>query len=164
MVNTLEIACLSSAAAAALAYLAYRVAEGQPTLPVEVDGDMVFVPKILFDILSDLRSFSVRYEPARRRIHEGPRLPDDQFAVVLQADRKWEVYVPFTRMLVSTEIRSVDTTYSIQDEFNALYERVTITCAKDGEVEDDLVSFREQQKGKIHEVQVSRCQFDGDFL
>jgi len=91
MVNALEIACLSSAAAAALAYLAYKVAEAQSTLPVEVNGEMVFVPKILFDILADLRGFSIRYNAARRRIHEGPRLPDDQYALVLQADRKWQV-------------------------------------------------------------------------
>ena len=95
MVNTLEIACLSSVVAAALAYLAYKAVEGQITLPVEVDGEMVFVPKIVFDILGDIRSFSIRFGPARRRIHEGPRLPDDQYAAVLEADRKWQVYVPF---------------------------------------------------------------------
>lgn len=96
MGNTLEVACLSSAAAAALAYLAYKVVEGQSTIPVEVDGEMVFVPKIVLDILSDLRKFSIPYDDAITRITERPRLPEDQYAVVLQADEKWQMYVPFT--------------------------------------------------------------------
>ena len=93
MVDSLGITCLSSAAAAALAYLAYKVVEGRTTLPVEVDGEVVFSPKIVLDILVDIRGFSIRFGPARRGTHEGPRLPDDQYAAVRQADRKWQVYV-----------------------------------------------------------------------
>lgn len=163
MVNTLEIACLSSAAAAALAYLAYKIDEGQPTLPVEVDGEMVFVPKILFDILSDLRKCSIAYNDAISRIVKGAPLPDDEYAVVLQADRKWQVYVPFTQLVVFKGIRSIDTVHSVQSEFNALYKRVTTICAEGGEVGDDLLSYREQQKVKIQEVRVSRLPSDGSF-
>ena len=54
-------------------------------------------------------------------------------------------------------------TYSIQDDFDALYERVTAACAKGQEVEDDLISFREQQKVKIHEIQASRRRSDANF-
>ena len=60
------------------------------------------------------------------------------------------------------EIRDANMTYSIEGDFKALYERVTTACAKGREIEDDLVSFREQQKVKIHEIQVSHCQVDGD--
>jgi hypothetical protein len=102
MVNTLEIACLSSAAA--LAYLVYKANSGPPMLPVEVDGETVFAPKALFDIMADLSEFSVGYNNAISRISEGPRLPDDQYAVVLQADGKWQVYVPLIRLLVSRDL------------------------------------------------------------
>ena len=95
MVNPLEIACFSSAAAAALAYLAYKATDGQSTLPVEVDGEMVFVPKTLIDILSDLSEFSLHYNNAISRIHEGPPLPEDQYALVVEADGKCHVYVLF---------------------------------------------------------------------
>jgi hypothetical protein len=54
--------------------------------------------------------------------------------------------------------------YRVRDEFDALYDRVTATCTKGGEVEDDLPSFREQQKARIHEIQVSRCHFNDEFL
>ena len=95
MGNTLGVACLSSVVAAALAYLAYKVVGDQSTIPVEVDRKMVLVPKTVLDILSDLRKFGIPYNDAIARIHEGPCLPEDQYAVVLQADGKWEMYVPF---------------------------------------------------------------------
>lgn len=60
-------------------------------------------------------------------------------------------------------MRSVDTIYSVQEEFSALYKRVTVACARGEEVEDDLLSYREQQKAKIEEVRVSRYRFDEDF-
>ena len=94
MVNTLEIACLSSAVA--LAYLVYKANGEQSTLPIEVDGEMVFVPKTLIDILSDMSDFSLHYNNAISRIHEGPPLPEDQHALVAQADRKCHSCVPFT--------------------------------------------------------------------
>ena len=157
MVNTLEIACLSSAVA--LAYLVYKASGGQSTLPVEVDGEMVFVPKTLVDIMSDLRKFSLGYNNTMSKIHEGPRPPDDEYALVMQADKKCRVYVPFTQLVVSREIRGIDTSYSVRQEFNRLYDRVTTTCVKGGEVEDDLMAYREQQKASIHEIQVSRAEF-----
>lgn len=89
MISTLEIACLSSAVA--LAYLVYTASSGQSTLPVEVDGEMVFVPKTLIDIMSDLSKFSLGYNSAMSRIHEGPHLPDDEYALVVRADRKCRV-------------------------------------------------------------------------
>lgn len=94
MVNALEIACLSSAVA--LAYLVYKVNGGQSTLPVEVDGEMVFVPKTLIDIMSDLSEFSLSYNNTMSRIHDGPRPPEDQYALVVQADRKCQACVTFT--------------------------------------------------------------------
>ena len=160
MDNTLEVACLSSITAVALAYLAYKVVEGQSTIPIEVGGEIVFMPKTVLDILSDLRKFGIPYNDAITRIHEGPCLPEDQYAVVLQADGKWEMYVPFW---LFREMCSVDTVYSVQDEFTALYKRVITACAKNEEIEDDLLSYREQQKAKIQEVRVSRCRFDEDF-
>lgn len=62
---------------------------------------MVFVPKIVLDILADLRKFGIPYDDAITRIHEGPGLPDDEYAVVLQADGKWQMYVHFTWFVVS---------------------------------------------------------------
>ena len=150
MVNTLEIACLSSAFA--LAYLVYKVSGGQSTLPVEVDGEMVFVPKTLIDIMSDLSEFSLNYNNTMSRIHDGPRLPEDEYALVVQADRKCQACVTFA---ISIGFRGTDMTYSIRDGFNALYDRVTAICARGGEVEDDLLAYREQQKVEIHEIQVS---------
>ena len=99
MVNPLEIACFSSAAVAALAYIAYKATDGQSTLPIGVDGKMVFVPKTLIDIMFDLSRFSLGYNAAMARIHEGPRLPDDQYALVLQADKECHVYVAFPRLV-----------------------------------------------------------------
>ena len=58
-------------------------------------------------------------------------------------------------------VRGVDTTYSVRQEFNKLYDRIAATCAKGGEVEDDLMAYREQQKLKIHEIQVSRANLIG---
>jgi len=95
MVSTLEIACLSSAVA--LAYLVYKVNGGQTTLPVEVDGEMVFVPKALIDIMSDLSEFSLNYNKTMSRIHDGPRLPEGEYAMVVQADRKCQACVTFTQ-------------------------------------------------------------------
>ena len=83
-------------AAAALAHLAYKIVEGQTTIPIEVDGEIIFVPKIVLYVLSHLRRFNISYDDAITRIHEGPRLAADQYAVVLEADSKWQMYVPFT--------------------------------------------------------------------
>jgi len=162
MVNTLEIACLSSAVA--LAYLVYKVSGGQSTLPVEVDGEMVFVPKTLIDIMSDLSEFSLSYNNTMSRIHDGPSLPEDQYALVVQADRKCQVCVTFTESTVSKGARGADLAYSVREGFNALYDRVTAACARGREVEDDLLAYREQQKAGIHEIQVSWSSLDVHFL
>jgi len=61
MGNTLEVACLPSAAAA-LAYLAYKIVEDQTAIPVEVDGGTAFVSKIVLDTLSDLRRFNIPHD------------------------------------------------------------------------------------------------------
>ena len=155
MGNTLEIACSTSAVAAALAYLAYKVSEGQSTLPVEVNGEMVFVPKPLIDALYDVANFSVRYNMVIKGFHEGPRAPEDQYAVILQAEKKWQRYVSITRMTIFMNLEWVGNPCSVNDDFNMLYERVTTICAKGEEVEDDLVAFREAQKVRIEEVQVT---------
>lgn len=109
MGNTLEIACSTSAVAAALAYLAYKVSEGQSTLPVEVNGEMVFVPKPLIDALYDVANFSVRYNMVIKGFHEGPRVPEDQYAVILQAEKKWQRYVSITRMTIFMNLEWVET-------------------------------------------------------
>ena len=53
--------------------------------------------------------------------------------------------------------------YSVRQEFNRLYDRVAATCARGEEVEEDLMAYREQQKVKIHEIQVSRANLIGNF-
>lgn len=60
-----------------------------------------------------------------------------------------------------SEIRSIDTTQSVREEFNRLYDRVTATCARGEEVEEDLMAYREQQRMKIHDIQVSWAEFMG---
>jgi len=156
MVSPLEIACFSSATAA-LAYLAYKFTDGQVTLPIEVEGKVVYAPKALFEIMFDLSEFSVGYNDTMSKIHEGPPLPEDQYAPVVLADRKCQTCVPFTWLIVSGGTRGVDMNYSVREGFNELYDRVTTTCAKGEEVEEDFTAYREEQKVKIHEIQVSRC-------
>ena len=162
MVSTLELACYSSVAAAALAYLAHKVTDGQSTLPIEVDGKMVFVPKALVDILFDLSKFSHSYNNTISKIHEGPPPPEDQYALVVQADRKCRVYVPYTRLVVFGTIRDIDMNHRVRNSFSALYDRVTTTCANGGEVEDDLLAYREEQRLRINEIEVSMRQLGGD--
>lgn len=55
----------------------------------------------------------------------------------------------------------IDATDNVRQGFNRLYDRVAATCVKGGEIEDDLMSYREQQKLKIHEIQVSRVNLIG---
>ena len=97
MVSTLELTCYSSAATAALAYLTHRVVDGQSTLPIEVNGKVVYAPKALVEILFDLSNFSLGYNSTMSKIHEGPPPPEDQYALVVQADRKCHAYVHFMR-------------------------------------------------------------------
>jgi len=163
MVSSFETACFSSATAA-LAYLAYKFTDGQATLPIEVDGKVVYAPKTLFEIMYDLSEFSVGYNDAMRKIHEGPPLPEDQYASVVLADRKCQGCVPFPRLAISRGTHGVGINYSVREGFNALYDRVTTTCAKGEEVEEDLSAYREEQKVKIREIQVSRHLLGAHFL
>lgn len=153
-----------SSATAAIAYLAYKFTDGQATLPIEVDGRVVYALKALFEIIFDLSKFSIGHNDTMSKIHEGPPLPDDQYASVVLADRKCQVCVPFTQLIVSGGICGVDMNYSVREEFNELYDRVTTTCAGGGEVEEDFLAYREEQKAKIHEIQVCLCWLGVDFL
>lgn len=54
--------------------------------------------------------------------------------------------------------------YSVREGFNALYDRVTAVCARGGEVEDDLLAYREQQKVGIHEIRVSCSPFGAHYM
>jgi len=62
----LEIACLLSAGEP-LPHLHTShttVLTDSPKVPIKVNGKMIFVPKILFDILSDLSGFAICYDKA----------------------------------------------------------------------------------------------------
>jgi len=89
--------------------------------------------------------------------------------VSLRTSTQWcrRLVVSDRRMFLSLdwlfrEMSGVDTVYSVQEEFSALYKRVTAACARGEEVEDDLF-YREQQKAKREEIRVSRYRFDEDF-
>ena len=119
MGNTLEVACLSSAA---LAYLAYKIVEDKTAIPVEVYGGIAFVPKAVLNTLSDLRRFNIPYADAITRIMK------DRISPRASMQWCWRLMVSGRCMFLSfdwlfREISGVDTAYGVQGEFSALYRR-----------------------------------------
>jgi hypothetical protein len=107
---------------------------------------MVFGPRALFDAMFDLRKFGVGYNETMSGIYEGP--------ACLTINTPWRY-----GLIASVRCTSLSFGLLFPDRsvvltrLTAFAENLTgcttAACAKGGQVEGDLLVYREQQKARI---------------